>query len=333
MMKPQLIQSIDVGVPVHESTLSWSPDGNYLLVGGDKQAEAPVDGGRTGEFGVWGAKAGVAVRHISQRGSLGAVSWSPNNQVVGAGTVQLLADGRIGSLIQWWDVTSSRLLRRQEMSGMVVKTLAFSPDQNLLLVAGRMVGTQPDAFANIHLVNNRSDATVRTLSHGEQVWSVGVSPNGQWLASSAGRVDGEDWKNCTVRLWDIKSGKQQYEWQRPNAKAQSTLAFSPDGSLLVTGDGEEGDVILLSTRDGSLRTIHNTHKGVVYGVSFSKAGDTLATGGKDGWVRLWAIPSGTLISELKEHKTAVHSVAFSPKGDLLAAGDIRHIVNVWQLQR
>ncbi|MEU9048702.1 MULTISPECIES: hypothetical protein [unclassified Kitasatospora] len=95
-------------------------------------------------------------------------------------------------------------------------------------------------------------------------------------------------------------------------------AFSPDGSLLATG--EPGGVVRLwdpITRhpvgDPMVGSASN-----IFAVAFSPDGSLLASGGSDGVVRLWDPATRHHLGELPGDSSAM---AFSPEGSLLAVGN------------
>jgi WD40 repeat protein len=79
-----------------------------------------------------------------------------------------------------------------------------------------------------------------------------------------------------------------------------------------------------------LRIFLHGHTGPVRSVSFSPAGDLLASAGDDGTIRLWDAAGGTQRTPpLISHSGAVNAVAFSPDGTLLASGGADHAIRLW----
>ena len=69
---------------------------------------------------------------------------------------------------------------------------------------------------------------------------------------------------------------------------------------------------------------------MVYSVSFSPDGKTLASGSRDGTVRLWDVNTGGHLRTLEGHTRSVYSVSFSPDGETLASGNL-YTVLLWDV--
>ena len=97
-----------------------------------------------------------------------------------------------------------------------------------------------------------------------------------------------------------------------------SIAFSPDGSLLATGN-KNGTMHLWDTRTGAyLKTLTGDDQtSWVYSVAFSPDSTILASGTRTG-VQLWDVVTGQPTTTFAGSN--VTSIAFSPAGDLLASG-------------
>jgi WD40 repeat protein len=108
-----------------------------------------------------------------------------------------------------------------------------------------------------------------------------------------------------------------------NASAISSvaLAFSPDGSTLVSGADEDGTVQSwnVATRRPVGQPLAD-HTKNVNSVAFSRDGRTAATLHSDGTVRLWDIAGRRLLGRpLKAPADFADGAVFSPDGEKLAA--------------
>ncbi len=111
--------------------------------------------------------------------------------------------------------------------------------------------------------------------------------------------------------------------------AVHSIAFSPDGSTLATGDGN-GHLRLWDTAKGELRTTIEAHQGWVFSIAWLGDGKRLATGGKDRVSHIReAAPPWRVLKTFEGHSNDVHAVALTADGaTLVSAGDDRTI-RVW----
>ncbi|MEO1347959.1 MAG: NB-ARC domain-containing protein [Cyanobacteria bacterium J06635_15] len=108
------------------------------------------------------------------------------------------------------------------------------------------------------------------------------------------------------------------------------ISFSPDGTLLATGDSNN-EIRLWQVADGQLLRSLTGHRGWVSAIDFSPDGKTLVSGSVDYTVRLWAVSSGQCLQIWRGHRSVVWSVAFDPSGQRIASGSEDQTAKLWQV--
>ena len=107
-----------------------------------------------------------------------------------------------------------------------------------------------------------------------------------------------------------------------------SVAFSPDGKLLATGD-TNNEICLYQVADGKQLLTCKGHTGFIWPVTFSPDGHILASGSDDQTVKLWDTRTGQCLTTLNEHNGGIWSVAFSPQGIILATSSEDQTVKLW----
>ncbi len=189
--------------------------------------------------------------------------------------------------------------------------IKWSPDGRLLAM-GTATG--------IYLYDPQLHEEAGYLETTAQVWELVFSPDGQTLAANL--VDGR------VQLWQARTCTLERTIAIPDPAYG--IAFSPDGALLVAGEGQEHEIWLW--QEGMTSMLRGTSRstGKLVRMTFSQQGNALAAGWDDGVVEVWYISGDKLVAVLQANveKGAQHP-AFSPDGQYLAsgAGDIVHLWN------
>ena len=236
-------------MPMGVFSLSWSPNGKYLALGGDtmiiwnvpeatffysrdynpntfdsaEDVQYSPDGYRLAvaypyqlyDLLIAGAESGSIVENLFAPNptKITAVDWSPDGR--------WLAGGGLNGEIYVWDTTTWEV--QQTLTGHTdcVNDIAFSPDGK-------------------HLASGSSDTTVRIWDtttweslqararHGDKVNTLAWSPDSSLLASGA--------DDTYVFIWDAASGERQASLEQGDDVDR--LAWSPvDAHLLATTDG------------------------------------------------------------------------------------------------
>ena len=108
------------------------------------------------------------------------------------------------------------------------------------------------------------------------------------------------------------------------------VAFSPDGKLLATSDGD-GEIRLWQAHDGKQLFTCRDHTSWVKSIAFSPDSQTLASSGEDLIIRLWDVTTGQCYQDFRGHSNWVWAVAFSPDGEQLGSVSEDRTVRLWDL--
>jgi WD40 repeat protein len=276
------------GAPNAFSSMAISPDGKTV-----------TGGFPAGVLVVWDIATGKELRRIHQ-GSIafvGSVAYSPDSRVLAAANMYM---------VRLWDPATGEQLNTTKESKGQVTCLAFSPDGQVLAVAG-----DPDDYLRLHDV--RTGKVVRRLKGVTDRWSaLAFSPDGKVLAGAEGY-------KTAPRLWETTGWKElpslpkQGHWVRDMTflAGGKELAFvsSPDLLLYDLGTGKER--LRLGGRQQSVLT-----------VAASRGVKSLATGDNGGGVSLWDQATGKLLRRMAGERQW-YEVSFSSDGKSLAVSENR----------
>ncbi len=327
MQKPQIhtrhLWSRRMSVPLQEGQVAFSPKSDYLLLVFSEKAKA--------EYRAVLEVLAVAGDSVAQRltfaGQLRTALWSPLNTVMGAvGTTVI--EGEYWGVLCLWDVENGKLMELCRIGEeRDFPDAAFAPDgKSLYLVTPRRIYTWDVAMRGVRR---------RITGEGQIAFgSIAVTTDGNTLAVGSGtkRQTEEGWTNCVVRLYDPVTGHQKRILPCPRAKAPTVVAFSPDSRLLVTGDRQNGDLIVYDLQSGKQAHTLKGNLGEVYTVTVSPNGKWIVTGGIDRNVRFWSLESGSPLTSLTRHDGAIRIAAFSPDGKYLATGDSNGELHLWAVE-
>ena len=113
--------------------------------------------------------------------------------------------------------------------------------------------------------------------------------------------------------------------------AMTTVAFSPDGRLLATGNWDK-QVYLWDVQSGNQRLICSGHQDKVWAVAFHPQGQLLASSSDDQTIKLWDTATGHCLLTCVGHTGWVRSLAFSPTGGCFFSGSADQTIRQWDVK-
>jgi WD40 repeat protein len=107
----------------------------------------------------------------------------------------------------------------------------------------------------------------------------------------------------------------------PGTQPVTTVAFSPNGKTIATGDSLGSAYLWHAANHGLITTFSDPGSRGIRAVAFSPNGKTIATADGDGSTYLWDTATHGLIATLTVRGSGpINAVAFNPNGLSLAAG-------------
>ena len=206
-----------------------------------------------------------------------------------------------------------------------VNAIAFSPDENFLVVATGVTGLRGEAV----LWNLKTGQRVRTFGEGHRdtLYGAVFSPKGDVLATAG--------YDRLIQLWNVNAGKRLRTLEGHNGAVHG-IAFSPDGSVLASAGGDSA-VKLWNTKTGQRLDTLGQPTGEQFIVAFTPDSQFVVAAGADKQIRLWRWMSKTkprinpLVRVRFAHEDEITDLVISPNGQRLATASADRTVKLWSL--
>ena len=264
---------------------------------------------------IWELESGAIAKRVEL--PVGSASFHPNGKQ--------LATSCSDGLIHIWDTTTWEDVFSKEGSFPV-----FSADGSFLLTKGG---------DGVYLYNTstweREKEYVYYYSLEDKVYSalysIAISPDGKHFVTASA--------DCTVRIWDIETGKVLSVYEHDDRV--TSAVYSPDGKMIVTGswDGSVRCWAADGTRELKRLCLPQSNSPMyscidddVRSVSINHDGTRIICGTSDNKIYMWDVDTGNLINTFSGHHGWVNSVCFSPSGDYMLSASNDKTVRLWSLK-
>jgi WD40 repeat protein len=217
---------------------------------------------------------------------------------------RVLSSSRDGT-VQVWDLDSNRPPRQLGRLGQPVGSL----------------GGEKVVFALTGGLVIRDLATgdiVRTLAGPERWSNLAVSPDGRLLAVLV---------DSAVAYWDLAAGKELGRSGGGLISSQSSLAFSPNGSALVTAGGGVLRVWEVRTTEGSEPDPE------ILTLAITSDGCLVVLGLRDGSIVVRSLPDCREVCRFTISDVAAKPLLLTPDGEEVVAGDRKGRIHRFNLAR
>ncbi len=158
--------------------------------------------------------------------------------------------------------------------------------------------------------------------HTAYVKSVCFSPDARYAISGSG--------DKTIRLWDVRTGKEVIRFIGHNLAVVS-VCFFPDARYILSGS-RDNTFRLWGVETGREFKRFKGHGEIITSVCLSPDGQYGLSGGHDNIIRLWEVKSGRQLRRFEGHTNIVTCVSFSPDGRYLLSGSNDNTIRLWEVE-
>ncbi|KAK3820412.1 MAG: WD40-repeat-containing domain protein [Benniella sp.] len=219
------------------------------------------------------------------------------------------------STARLWDVETGTCLRTLRDHTSAVLSVVYSPQ-------GDQIATCSSDCPIRLWSATTEECTYILIGHSIFVENIAYSAHRDMLASVS--------YDETVRIWDVKSEECRHTLADPTVFGGVRVAYSPNGSQLVSYSTLSGSLRIWNTETGVCNHILTSDRSM--DVAYSPQGDQVASANPDNTIRAWDAGTGECRHILIGHKDRVSCVTYSPSARQIASGSWDRSLRVWDLE-
>jgi WD40 repeat protein/predicted Ser/Thr protein kinase len=282
-------------------SVAYSPDGSTLAVAGSIQEFVEI----------WDVRGLKRIKTLDpNEGQFAA--FSPRGDLLATNA---------GNQIRLWRTDMWECVHQLAAGGRYVLALKFSPDGRRLACTS-------------HSSNEARVWEVGELTKGPQsITGVGPATNHSALLDfspdSRALVTG----NSVGRLQviDLASGNKNFDIPKAHPEAITSVAWSPNSSIIASGSGFLGGPIRLwDAATGNDIGMLEGHTSWISELVFSEDGLLLYSASGDQTIRIWDVEQQRCLTTLRGSSDEVYGLALSPDGTTLASACKDGVVAFWE---
>jgi WD40 repeat protein/energy-coupling factor transporter ATP-binding protein EcfA2 len=284
-----------------------SADGNLVASGSgplrrDADKPLPSDTG----FRIWDARTGTEVLRVSTLDTVSDVMFDASEQYVFTASWD-------GTITQW-DITTKNSIQTFRTRGIIVNSIALSPDGKTLLAG------YTDGFVRVWDI--ATGQLVRAISADiKGINRVAYSANGDLFATAG--------ETGLVRLWNGNT-YEQIITIKAHDDAVSNIIFSTDGRKLASS-GWDDKVYLWDVSTGNRLQTFNGHSGNTFGLAFTSDDAYLLSSSADTTIRLWEVATGQEIHRYLGHYNWVMDIAMFADNQRFVSVSQDQLLKIWHI--
>ncbi len=236
----------------------------------------------------------------------------------------LISAGRDGTL-RIWDVSNQQETNLLEASEKPINQASMALDGSIVATIGE------DGIVRVFDVESGQIIQSIGPSEGTKL-AVAVNADGSLVAAGDG---------AEIQIWDTQTGERilklegywedetQEQWLG-HQKAVTSLVFSPDDQLLVSGSADKV-ITFWDLETGEARFLGEGHFATINELVFDQDGKNVHSASADFKAKIWRVPGGKSSDTFVGHLSGVNTVANGPQTNTFLTGGDDGSLRLWDI--